>query len=386
LHRVKDGLRHPQVQVKWNAASQAWLEGVFSRGDRRLAPVLLAAHRLGCRLDAWSEHLRLEPWRQAFKESGVDPDFYLRERDQDEVLPWDHLSCGVSREFLLQERERARLELETPDCRQDGCQECGICDQQRISLRLQQPPDLRPPPPSTPSPAALAASPRPLFSSRYRLTYSKLDQSRWLSHLELVAAIYRTLRRSGLPLVYTAGYHPLPRVSFHGALPVGLESLEETLDVQLSASLEPALLVETLNRALPPGLRILDAILLPQRLPPPLRERAVYQVESPEDIFSRQTAEEFLARKEFPAIRRRPNKEERTLDLRPLVARLTVTNPRRLELHLRLREKDNPTVTEALSQIFHLNEDQSRELRILKMQSEEPGAGSGNCRSMVSGS
>ena len=388
LHRVKDGLRHPQVQVKWNAASQAWLEGVFSRGDRRLAPVLLAAHRLGCRLDAWSEYLCLEHWRQAFKESGVDPDFYLRERDQDEVLPWDHLSCGVSREFLLQERERARLGLETPDCRQDGCQECGVCDQHRISLRLQQPPDLRPTPPATPSPAALAASPQPLFLfflSRYRLTYSKLDQARWLSHLELVSAIYRTLRRSGLPLVYTAGYHPLPRVSFHGALPVGLESLEETLDVQLSASLEPALLVETLNRALPPGLRILDAILLPQRLPPPRREMAVYQVETPEDTFSRQTAEEFLARKEFPAIRRRPHKEERTLDLRPLVARLTVTTPRRLELHLRLQEKDNPTVTDALSQIFHLNEDQSRELRILKMQSEEPGAGSGDCCEPASG-
>jgi radical SAM-linked protein len=318
----------------------------------------------------------------------VDPDFYLRERDQDEVLPWDHLSCGVSREFLLQERERARLGLETPDCRQDGCQECGVCDQHRISLRLQQPPDLRPTPPATPSPAALAASPQPLFLfflSRYRLTYSKLDQARWLSHLELVSAIYRTLRRSGLPLVYTAGYHPLPRVSFHGALPVGLESLEETLDVQLSASLEPALLVETLNRALPPGLRILDAILLPQRLPPPRREMAVYQVETPEDTFSRQTAEEFLARKEFPAIRRRPHKEERTLDLRPLVARLTVTTPRRLELHLRLQEKDNPTVTDALSQIFHLNEDQSRELRILKMQSEEPGAGSGDCCEPASG-
>ncbi len=374
LQRVKDGLRHPQVQVKWNAASQAWLEGVFSRGDRRLAPVLLAAHRLGCRLDAWSEHLRLEDWRQAFQESGVDPDFYLRERDQDELLPWDHLSCGVSREFLLQERERALLGLETPDCRQDGCQECGVCDQQRISPRLQEPPELRPPPPATSkkTPAALAASPQPLFS-RYRLTYSKLGQARWLSHLELVAAIYRTLRRSGLPLVYTAGYHPLPRVSFHGALPVGVESLEETLDLHLSASLEPALLMETLNRALPPGLRILDALLLPQRLPPPRREMAVYQVETPEDVFSRQTAEEFLARKEFPAIRRRPNKEERAIDLRPLVARLAVATPRRLELHLRLRETDNPTVTEALSQIFHLNEDQSRELRILKIQIEEPG-------------
>ncbi|MFZ0052940.1 MAG: TIGR03960 family B12-binding radical SAM protein, partial [Desulfobaccales bacterium] len=388
LHRVKDGLRHPQVQVKWSAASQAWLEGVFSRGDRRLAPVLLAAHRLGCRLDAWSEHLCLEHWRQAFKETEVDPDFYLRERHQDEVLPWDHLSCGVSREFLLQERERAHLGQETPDCRQDGCQECGVCDQHRISLRLQQPPDLRPTPLATPPPAALAASPQPLFLcslSRYRLTYNKLDQGRWLSHLELVSAIYRTLRRSGLPLAYTAGYHPLPRVSFHGALPVGLESLEETLDVQLSASLEPALLVETLNRALPPGLRILDAILLPQRLPPPRREMAVYQVETPEDTFSRQTAEEFLARKEFLAIRRRPHKEERTMDLRPLVARLTVTTPRRLELHLRLQEKDNPTVTDALSQIFRLNEDQSRELRILKRRSEESGAGSGDCCSLVSG-
>jgi len=373
LHRVKDGLRHPQVQVKWNAASQAWLEGVFSRGDRRLAPVLLAAHRLGCRLDAWSEHLRLEDWRQAFQESGVDPDFYLRERDQDEVLPWDHLSCGVSREFLLAERERARLGLETPDCRLDGCQECGVCDQQRISLRLQEPPALPPPPPATPAPAASPQPPPLVLLSRYRLTYSKLDQVRWLSHLELVAAIYRTLRRSGLPLAYTAGFHPLPRVSFHGALPVGVESLEETLDLQLSATPEPALLMETLNRALPPGLRILAATLLPQRLPPPRREMAVYQVETQEDTFTRQTAEEFLGRQEFPAIRRRPHKEERTIDLRPLVARLAVTSPRRLELHLRLQETDNLTVTEALSQIFQLSEDQGRELRILKKRIEEPG-------------
>ncbi len=383
LHRVKDGLRHHQVQVKWNAPSQAWLEGVFSRGDRRLAPVLLAAHRLGCRLDAWSEHLSLEHWRQAFRESGVDPDFYLRERDHDEVLPWDHLSCGVSREFLLEERQRAHLGLETPDCRREGCQDCGVCDQERITLRLQQPPGPRPLASATPAAAAAGSSPEP--PSRYRLTYSKLGQARWLSHLELVATLYRTLRRSGLPLVYTAGFHPLPRVSFHGALPVGVESLEETLDLQLAAILTPPLLQETLNRALPPGLRIVDAAFLPQRLPPPRREMAVYSVEIPEDAFSRQIAEEFLARKEFPAVRRRPNREERAYDLRPLVAALTVANPRRLVLHLRLREKDNPTVTEALSQIFQLTEDQSRDLRILKMAGAEPEPGSGDCRSPASG-
>ena len=196
--------------------------------------------------------------------------------------------------------------------------------------------------------------------------------------------MYRTLRRSGLPLAYTAGFHPLPRVSFHGALPVGMESLEETLDLQLSAVLTPALLMETLNRALPPGLRILDATLLPQRLPPPRREMAVYQVETPEDTFFGKPPRNFLARKEFQAIRRRPHKEERTIDLRPLVARLTVTSPRRLELHLRLQEADNPTVTEALSQIFQLSEDQGRELRILKRRIEEPGAGSDDCGALLS--
>ena len=120
LHEVKDRLRQKNIQTKWNSAAQTWLEGVFSRGDRRLAPVLLEAYRRGCRLDAWSEHMRLEPWREAFAAAGVDPDFYLRERRLEELLPWDHVDCGVSRDFLLAERARADQGLETPDCRRAG--------------------------------------------------------------------------------------------------------------------------------------------------------------------------------------------------------------------------------------------------------------------------
>ena len=149
LHEVKDRLRQKNIQTKWNSAAQTWLEGVFSRGDRRLAPVLLEAHRRGCRLDAWSEHLRLEAWREAFQAAGVDPDFYLRERPLDELLPWDHVDCGVSRDFLLTERARADQGLETPDCRVSGCQDCGVCDQDSISLRLEDSLalPLAPPPP-----------------------------------------------------------------------------------------------------------------------------------------------------------------------------------------------------------------------------------------------
>jgi radical SAM family uncharacterized protein/radical SAM-linked protein len=359
LYQVKDRLRHPNFQVKWNSAAQTWLEGIFSRGDRRLAPVLLRAHRLGCRLDAWSEQLRLDLWQQAFREEGVDPDFYLRERLADEILPWDHLQCGVSRDYLLQERSRAYQGLATPDCRTAGCQDCGVCDHQHIDLRLNGAVSL---PAAPPLPAAAA----PHAPRWYRLTYAKLDEARWLGHLELVTAFYRALRRSGLPVAYSEGFHPLPRVSFHGALPLGVESLAEVLDLELTENLDSARLAASLSAVLPPGVKILQAVVLVQRKSP-RPEEARYRVESPEPLFAGEVAEQFLARAEFPVTRRRP-KEERIIDLRRLVVHLTVPDPSHAELTMRLVEKDNVKVMDALAAIFNLSEGRARELRILKVQ------------------
>lgn len=362
LHAVKDRLRHPQMQAKWNSAAQSWLEGVFARGDRRLAPVLLAAHRRGCRLDAWSEHLRLEPWREAFQEAGVDPDFYLRERGTDEVLPWDHLDSGVSRQFLAAERDRAYQELETPDCRQAGCQDCGVCDQQEAALRLQESPAADPAPP--PHPEGGAAQP-----VWYRLFFSKVDEARWLSHLELISAFYRSLRRGRLPLVFSDGFHPLPRVAFHGALAVGVESLAESLDVELAQPLGARELMDLLNPALPPGIKILQVQVLPRRLPPPRLETAVYQVESPEAVFDPRAAASFLNQEEVLVTRQRPKKADKVVNLRVLVARLAVADAHNLQLTLRFQEKDNLKVADALAAIFQLDEEQTRDLRILKLRS-----------------
>ena len=363
LHDLKDRLRQKNMQSKWNAAPQTWLEGVFSRGDRRLAPVLMAAHRLGCRLDAWSEHMRLEPWRQAFQDAGVEPDFYLRERRLDEVLPWDHLNCGVSREFLLEERARAEVGVETPDCRQAGCQDCGVCDHERLSLRLAEASALPPAPP----PAAV-----PLEPCRYRLTYAKLEEGRWLGHLEWVASLYRSLRRSGLPLSFSAGFHPLPRVSFHAALPVGIESLAETMDVELAAPVPEGEVVAALNRVLPPGVKILAARRLAHRLAPPVRAGAVYEVASRDPVFATRAAAHFLAQAEFPVTRRRPRAEE-CLDLRRLVADLTVLDPAHLTVDMRLKDKGNLKVTDALAAIFALSDAQARNLRIVKIKTTEKG-------------
>ncbi|MDI6852194.1 MAG: TIGR03960 family B12-binding radical SAM protein [Deltaproteobacteria bacterium] len=365
LHEVKDRLNQPGIQVKWNAVAQSWLEGVFSRGDRRLAAVLLAAHRRGCRLDAWSEHLRLEPWLQAFQEARVDPEFYLRARELEEVLPWSHLDAGVSRDFLLEERRRAYQGISTPDCRTAGCQNCGVCDHEQISLRLAE--AIEPAVFRTPSPEACNAPP----AVWYRLTFAKLDEAKWLSHLELITAFYRSLRRSGLPLALSSGFHPLPRLALHGALPVGVESLAEMLDLALTAPLGESTIAEQLNGVLPPGLKILEVQRLFGKRRPPRVEAAKYRVTSPEPVFSRAAADRFLAQAEVWVTRHRP-RQAKTVEMRRLVAALAAATPREVHLTLNIMENDNLKITEILEAIFGLTDEQTGSLEILKLGSIQP--------------
>jgi radical SAM family uncharacterized protein len=119
--------RNRRVKLKFHDADQSYLEGILSRGDRRLAPVLIEAHRRGARFDAWSEHFDLSRWLEACRATGLDPDAYaLRERTRDEALPWDHLDVGPARDWLWAERERARREMATEYCVGKVCHVCGV--------------------------------------------------------------------------------------------------------------------------------------------------------------------------------------------------------------------------------------------------------------------
>ncbi|MBC8458513.1 MAG: TIGR03960 family B12-binding radical SAM protein, partial [Deltaproteobacteria bacterium] len=105
---IRKRLQGNKVRVKWNKPEASWLEGIFSRGDRRLTRVLVDAWQQGARFDSWNEHLNLDIWKKAFKRYRIDPDFYLlREREHDEILPWEHIYSGVSKEFLIGEWQRA---------------------------------------------------------------------------------------------------------------------------------------------------------------------------------------------------------------------------------------------------------------------------------------
>lgn len=122
---LRDAIRTRKITYHYHDAHVSYIEAVFARGDRRLSRAILEAVDRGQRLDGWDEFFRFDIWMEAFAAAGIDPDFYAaRRRPYTELLPWDHIDCGVSRAFLVRESEKARAGVTTPDCRTQ-CVGCG---------------------------------------------------------------------------------------------------------------------------------------------------------------------------------------------------------------------------------------------------------------------
>lgn len=122
---VKEQLNRKSLKYNWHQADVTILEGLLARGDRRVSKAILRAYEKGCIYDAWGEQFKYDKWLEAFEETGIDPDFYTtREREPDEVFPWDFIDIGVTRNFLKREWKRATEETVTPNCRMQ-CSGCG---------------------------------------------------------------------------------------------------------------------------------------------------------------------------------------------------------------------------------------------------------------------
>jgi radical SAM family uncharacterized protein/radical SAM-linked protein len=247
-----DGFRRMKggVKMKGHDGEMSYLEGVFSRGDRRLAEVVLAAYRKGCRLDGWTEFFRSDLWMEAFKETGIDPDdFVLRTRDAAETLPWDYMDIGVTKKYLLREFKESEKGKVTGDCRNGECLGCGLPANDNV-IQKPSPVELSNHTPKTNEPTQIF---------RYRLNFRKESMARYLSHLDMMTAFSRALRRAGLPIAYTEGFHPHQRLSLGSALPVGVVSMAESLDVEFSMPMEPTKIAEALNKELEDGLVVFSA-------------------------------------------------------------------------------------------------------------------------------
>lgn len=267
---LKDKIRSRHLKYNWHDPELSMLEAVFARGDRRLGSVLHRAWELGCRFDSWGEHFKYDAWLKAFDDCGIDPAFYAnRKRNEDEVLPWDHIDVGVTKKHLLREKKRAEKGEVTPNC-MESCVGCGasvfgqgICsnytgskksgkvndddlaEQNRSLIKQARQTDGR------------TASDRPVSSIRIR--FARGESVKFLSHLDLMKVFERAVRRSGLQVSYSKGFNPHPQMVLGLPLNVGMTSECEHADFQLDVEIEPREFVQRLNDSLPDGIRVMAA-------------------------------------------------------------------------------------------------------------------------------
>jgi radical SAM family uncharacterized protein/radical SAM-linked protein len=278
------------ANMKSHSPEEAEIECVLSRGDRRMGEVLLEAWKRGVKFDGWSEHFRLDLWREAFAACGIAPERYLREYSVDEILPWDVIDAAVTKKFLKIERIKAFREHETDDCKWGHCYACGVPGNGEdtvlarpmatlpvaVSLpaasslpalpdagpaaytdaakgaayRRKAMPDVSAPPRRRPG---FGSDPRPRF--RYRLSFEKLGDARYLSHRNTMDAFERAVRAAGMPAAYSEGFNPRMRLSMGPALALGLESRHEVLDLEATAVV-PQDAAARISDRLPPGVRV----------------------------------------------------------------------------------------------------------------------------------
>jgi radical SAM-linked protein len=248
--------RNSRIDISFHSPEVSFLEGVFARGDRRLSKVLLNAHQLGCRLDGWSELFDFNKWMEAFAMGDIDPSSYHRSRASDEILPWDHIDSRISKEFLLTERDRAYRGEMTPDCRNGECSDCGICDE-KIKVKLDLGQKMK---------DTIENYQESIIQhsvSKIRFHFIKGDEVKYISHLDLINVFTRAFRRAEIPISYSHGFNPHPKINFASAVPLGSTSNAEYSDIELDEDIDPQYFISLVNEQLPFGVKILRA----QRVP-----------------------------------------------------------------------------------------------------------------------
>lgn len=365
------GARLPRksCNFRYHKPEMSFLEGVFSRGDRRLSRLIAKAWQQGARLDGWDEHFDLSRWQMAADELAIGLDSYLTERNATAPIPWEHLQSGVSMRFLREELDKAKAQIYTPDCRYHGCQECDLCDFKTIFPRvLERKQKL------SYMPADGAAAPRQSRQDetephhRYIVHYSREGAISFLGHLEMLQLIFRTLHRAGLELNYSQGFNPSPKVSFGPALAAGTESLAEFFIMDLRVPIADLQeIIGRLNTNLVRGMKINAIETYQQKLPQKFATE--YRLTLPRDLHDQDRAliAKFLANETFPIEKVRKNKSSQ-IDIKPLIGTITVCGPDALTLTL-VTEAAQPAVKpiEGLKAILELDDEDTAGTSIRKL-------------------
>lgn len=346
-------LRRLKVKVSLRDAEISVLEGILGLGHAGVSDSVEEVWRRGARFDGWSEWFDFSRWEEAFAATGLDTEAILAPRDPEAPLPWDTVDCGITRSHLAKDWKRAQREATLPDCRLEGkCYDCSSCvgDIQHIFAGLQALEAGTDTAAETSEPAGgevgTAFDPRnhdPEHPDRelrkwriwreqaavkcwYRAEFSKTGDMIFLGHLDFQRQLQLALRRSGLPVAHSKGYHPHPLLKFGPPLPVGIAGLRESLDMAFEGQVPGW--SEALNAELPAGIRMRRTVVVGGQNPTSI-DKAVrrfdYEVNlpspadgGPEGAAVAAALDAFAAAEQWPCLRRRP-KGDIEIDARPLV-------------------------------------------------------------------
>lgn len=244
--------RYRSIKFKDHPLKSSILEGIFSRGDRKLFQLLLKAWENGARFDGWKDRFKFLTWEEAFESENIDRHLYLGSLSKDALLPWSHIDCGLKKSHLLQELAKAMKGELTPSCLDNNCGLCQGCEfwprwekefKEKIRIKTKKSP-------------AVGKKTKSIF--RYRAYYSKLDRACFLSHLDLSSIIQRGLRRANISVAYSKGFHPKMLLSYLPALPLGMGGSREIMEFRSEYQYSPGKFVRRVNDFLPSGIKFFD--------------------------------------------------------------------------------------------------------------------------------
>ncbi|WP_319420391.1 TIGR03960 family B12-binding radical SAM protein [Pleurocapsa sp. FMAR1] len=287
------------VKINYTDVRISAMEDFVGRGDRRLAPVVKRAWELGAGMDSWWENLdkAYGAWSQAIAEADLtwkyrqvedgewniflDADTATSIEDAtDAPLPWDHINTGIDKQWLKEDLQRALDAATVPDCAFDGCSHCGVCGTDfghNIVVK----------PPAIPKFAG-HYKPNQHKEQKIRMWFGKVAEMGLISHLDLVRLFDRAIRRAALPISFTGGYHPGPKISIANALSLGITSNGEIVDFELTEDMDVEEFRTRLEAQLPDNLPIykVEDIDLKSSNASRLMDKAEYliTVQSEEDI------------------------------------------------------------------------------------------------------
>ncbi len=349
-------LRYKYIKIRYHTIESSLLEAILSRGSDDSAILIEHAWKLGAKYDGWNEGFDWKKWTQAIDETGFNLESVYTEIPSESVLPWDFVDLGVEKAWLQGEWKKAQEEVTSEDCR-NGCIGCGVCDDKLGMQYTESSIDFAQSLSSIPMPEVLehpGTKSTFIKSWHYRLMYEKGGDFRFVGHLDWMRMVFRLISRSKLPIVYTQGFNPHPKVSFSPALAIGITGENEYFDFHTSGDY----VTDDLENALKPlfieGLKLHSVYRLSDKEKDvqPVGDDLVIQFPSELSDDIAQKLKEFELSVSMPLTIHKKD-GERLYDLKQVIIKIELQNG---ELHISKLMK-SPNIYDLLETLLGISKD-----------------------------